>query len=124
MRFIGNVIWLIFGGWCLALEYLIGGVILCITIIGIPFGLQAFKLGMLAIWPFGWEAVRVEKDDGCLTLFMNVLWLLVGGIWLCLMHTVYGMIFCLTIIGIPFGMQHFKLLGLAVSPFGREIRRR
>lgn len=105
----------------MALEYLISGVLLCITIIGIPFGIQIFKLGFFALLPFGQKAVDTPSSGGCLSIFMNILWLILGGIWIALSHIVFGLILCITIIGIPFGMQHFKLAGIALTPFGREI---
>ena len=97
------------------------GLILMITIIGIPFGLQSMKLGMLAIWPFGTKVKWRESQPGCLSIFMNVLWFFVGGIWIWLTHIFYGLIFCITIIGIPFGKMHFRLAKLALSPFGKEL---
>lgn len=122
MRFLGNIIWLIFGGFCTAIEYFVGGLALCLTIIGIPFGIQVMKLGLLALWPFGQDVYAVEERGGCLSTVFNVIWLFIGGIWICLTHLLFGFILIITIIGIPFGKQHFKLAGLALSPFGREIR--
>lgn len=122
MRTIGNLIWIVFGGIIIFLEYLIASLILCITIIGIPFGLQTFKLAGLALWPFGKEIVHTRDANGCLSIFMNLIWLIFGGIWICLTHLVFALLFAITIIGIPFAMQHLKLAGLALTPFGREIR--
>ena len=107
MKTLGNIIWVVFGGLHIALEYFIAGLILMITIIGIPFGLQSLKLGMLAIWPFGTKVKWRESQPGCLSIFMNVLWFFVGGIWIWLTHIFYGLIFCITIIGIPFGKMHY-----------------
>ena len=121
MKLLGNLIWLIFGGFMIALEYLVASFILMITIIGIPFGLQTLKLAMLALWPFGYTTRQSAVGTGCLSTIFNVLWLICGGIWICLTHLFWGAILCITIIGIPFGMQHFKLAGLALTPFGREI---
>lgn len=121
MKTIGNVIWVLFGGFFIALEYFIAGFLMMITIIGIPFGLQAFKLGILALWPFGATIKEDESSSGCLSLFMNILWILIGGIWIALSHLFWGLLFCITIIGIPFGMQHFKLIRLALFPFGKKI---
>lgn len=121
MKILGNFIWLIFGGIIIAVEYFIGSIILMITIIGIPFGLQTLKMASLAIWPFGRDSRVQERASGCLYILMNVLWLLCGGIWITVTHAIFGAILCLTIIGIPFGLQHFKLTGLALSPFGRVI---
>ena len=123
MKIIGNSIWVIFGGLILALEYAICGLIWCITIIGIPFGIQLFKCASLALWPFGREVRNKQNSTGCLSTGMNVLWFLLGGIWLALEHVIAGLIFCITIIGIPFGKQHFKLAAIALTPFGREIGR-
>lgn len=122
MKTAGNIIWIIFGGLHIALEYFIAGLLLMLTIIGIPFGLQSIKLGILAIWPFGKEVKWGESEPGCLSIVMNVLWLIVGGIIICLTHFFYGVLLCITIIGIPFGMMHFRLAGLALSPFGKEVR--
>ena len=123
MKIIGNIIWVIFGGLILALEYAICGLIWCITIIGIPFGIQLFKCASLALWPFGREVRNKQNSTGCLSTGMNVLWFLLGGIWLALEHVIAGLIFCITIIGIPFGKQHFKLAVIVFTPFGREIGR-
>ena len=121
MKTIGNIIWIIFGGLHIALEYFIAGLVLMLTIIGIPFGLQSMKLGMLTIWPFGTKVKWKPSQPGCLSIFMNVLWFFVGGIWIWLTHVFYGLIFCITIIGIPFGKMHFRLAKLALSPFGKEL---
>jgi uncharacterized membrane protein YccF (DUF307 family) len=121
MSFLGNLIWLIFGGLIVALEYLVSSILLFSTIIGIPFGLQTLKLAGLALWPFGKDTRVVETSQGCLSTLMNLVWILVGGIWICLSHVVFGIILGITIIGIPFAKQHFKLATLALTPFGREI---
>lgn len=121
MGCLGNIIWIIFGGFAIALEYFISGFLLCCTIIGIPFGLQVFKLGILALMPFGQEVTPSNETSGCLSTVMNIIWLFIGGIWIALSHLVLGTIFCITIIGIPFGLQHFKLMKLAFTPFGRTI---
>jgi len=121
MKVLGNIIWLIFGGIVIAIEYFIGSLALIITIIGIPFGIQTLKMGALAIWPFGRDTRVHERASGCLYILMNVLWLICGGIWIALTHALFGMLLCITIIGIPFGMQHFKLTAIALNPFGRDI---
>jgi uncharacterized membrane protein YccF (DUF307 family) len=95
--------------------------VLIITIIGIPFGIQTMKMGLLALWPFGRETKSVPGSTGCLATLMNVLWVFCGGIWISLSHLLFGLLLCITIVGIPFGMQHFKLAALALTPFGREI---
>ncbi len=121
MNILGNILWLLFGGLFTALGYFIGGLLLCITIIGIPFGVQLFKLGTLALWPFGYTSVASDRAGGCLYVIVNIIWALTGGISLALSHLFFGAILCITIIGIPFGMQHFKLMPLAFTPFGRDI---
>jgi uncharacterized membrane protein YccF (DUF307 family) len=121
MRFLGNLIWLIFGGFIIAIEYLIGSMILMITIVGIPFGVQTLKMAALAIWPFGRDTRVHARASGCLYILMNVLWLISGGLWIAITHAVFGLILCITIIGIPFGLQHFKLTAIALNPFGRDI---
>ena len=121
MKLLGNIIWLIFGGINIALEYFVAGLILMLTIVGIPFGLQSFKLGILALWPFGTKVEWMQSQPGCLSTFMNVLWFFVGGIWIFLTHIFYGFILCITIIGIPWGKMHFRLAKLALSPFGRAV---
>ena len=122
MRFILNLLWLIFGGLWTALFYVISSFLLIITIIGIPFGLQTLKLAMLALWPFCKTISERKGGMGCLNVFLNVFWLIFGGIEICFSHLIWGLICCITIIGIPFGKQHFKMASLALFPFGREIR--
>ncbi|MCD6201265.1 MAG: YccF domain-containing protein [Bacteroidales bacterium] len=121
MSTLGNVLWLLFGGILIAIEYLISSVLLMITIIGIPFGFQTLKLAELALWPFGREAVPTDETGGCLSVFMNVLWIFIGGFWIALSHLAMALILFITIIGIPFAIQHIKLAGLALTPFGRMI---
>ena len=122
MKFLGNIIWLIFGGLVTAIEYVVASLGMMITIIGIPFGLQTMKLGILALWPFG-SKVTDTGSSGCLSVCMNVLWIILGGIWICLTHLLFGILLWITIIGIPFGNQHFKMAKLALTPFGKEIVR-
>ena len=102
MKTLGNIIWVLFGGLAMAVEYIMSGVMLCLTIIGIPFGLQVIKLGLLAV-------------------LMNILWFLLGGIIIVLSHVFFGIVFYITIIGIPFGNMHFRLARLALTPFGKEV---
>ncbi len=113
--------WLVFGGIIISAEYLISSILLMVTIIGIPFGLQTLKLAMLALWPFGAETRLKPGNPGCFSTLMNVVWILIGGIWISLTHLAFGILFAITIIGLPFALQHFKLAGLALTPFGREI---
>jgi len=121
MRILGNILWLILGGIITAVEYFISSIILMITIIGIPFGIQTLKLGLLALWPFGKTTVQSDRSSGCLYILVNIIWIFVGGIWIALSHLFFGIILYITIIGIPFGNQHFKLASLALAPFGRDI---
>ena len=121
MNTLGNIIWLIFCGIIIAIEYLVSSLLLIITIIGIPFGIQTIKLAGLALWPFGKEVKHTESASGCLSIFMNILWILVGGIWISITHLLFGIILAITIIGIPFARQHFKLALLSLSPFGKTL---
>ncbi len=122
MNFLLNIIWVVFGGLMIAIEYIISSVALMITIIGIPFGLQTIKLAQVAIWPFGTDVVSDGFPSGCVAGIMNIIWWFVGGIPIALTHLGWGLLFCITIIGIPFGKQHFKLMKLALFPFGKSLR--
>ena len=121
MKFIGNLLWIIFGGLLISLYYALIGLLFCITIVGIPFGIQLFKMAGLALWPFGHDVTPGPKDTGCLSILMNIIWIVFGGIEIALMHVGLGIAFCVTIIGIPFGLQHFKMALLALMPFGKQI---
>lgn len=118
-----NVLWLVFGGLFTAIEYLVSSLLMMLTIVGIPFGIQTLKLAELALWPFGKEVRSGTRSGGCLYILMNILWIFLGGIWISLSHLAFGVLLCITIIGIPFGLQHFKLAGLALTPFGKDIVR-
>jgi uncharacterized membrane protein YccF (DUF307 family) len=118
---LGNIIWILFGGLVAALGYLVGGAILCLTIIGIPFGLQCFKLAGFVLWPFGRAAVSTPASGSCLGTLMNIVWILCGGLWVALAHVVFGLLLFITIIGIPFARQHFKLVEVSLMPFGKRI---
>jgi uncharacterized membrane protein YccF (DUF307 family) len=121
MNFIGNLIWLIFGGLAAALGYIVGGFILCLTIIGIPFGLQCFKIAGLVLWPFGRRIVSTSNSMGCLSIIFNIIWLLCGGLYTALVHLVFAFLLAITIIGIPFARQHLKLMELSLMPFGKQV---
>ena len=121
MRTIGNIIWFIFGGFMISIEYFVASAALLITIIGIPFGMQTIKLGLLSLWPMGTKIQDAKVMPGCLNLIMNIIWIFIGGFWIALTHLFWGVLLCITIIGIPFGKQHFKLIRLALFPFGKEI---
>jgi uncharacterized membrane protein YccF (DUF307 family) len=121
MNFLGNIIWLLFGGLIAALGYVIGGFALCVTIIGIPWGLQCFKLAAVVLWPFGKKIVPRQGGTGCLSLLCNIIWLLCGGLYTALVHLVFAAILFITIIGIPFARQHLKLMELSLLPFSRDV---
>lgn len=121
MQTVLNIIWVVFGGLMIAIEYALSSVAMMLTIIGIPFGLQTLKLALVALWPFGTVVYDGTWPSGCLAGVMNVIWWFVGGIPIALTHLFWGVLFCITIVGIPFGMQHFKLMKLAFFPFGKNI---
>lgn len=121
MKILGNIIWVVFGGLMIAIEYVISSIAMMATIIGIPFGLQTMKLSMVALWPFGTSVESTGWPSGCLAAIMNVIWWFLGGFAIALTHICWGIIFYITIIGIPFGNQHFKLARLALFPFGKTI---
>ena len=121
MSLLMNILWMLFGGIVTAVEYLISSLGMMFTIIGIPFGLQTLKLSLLALCPFGKEIQTTPQAGGCLSVIMNILWIVMGGFWISLTHLGFGLLLCITIVGIPFGRQHFKLAGLALTPFGKQI---
>ncbi|MCF7803524.1 MAG: YccF domain-containing protein [Candidatus Marinimicrobia bacterium] len=123
MSLLGNLLWIIFGGGIfIFLEYMISGLLMCLTIIGIPFGIQSMKLSILGLFPFGVKIEHGNSADSPLSLIMNVIWILLGGIWISLTHVIFAILTAVTIIGIPFAKQHLKLARLAFTPFGIELR--
>ena len=102
MSFLMNILWLLLGGIFTAVEYVVASLGMMITIIGIPFGIQTLKMSLLALWPFGKEVQTTPQAGGCLSIVMNIIWILIGGIWISLSHLVFGILLCITIIGIPF----------------------
>lgn len=120
LRFLLNVIWLIFCGFWAFLSWLLAGVIMCILIITIPFGIQAFKIAIFTLWPFGRTLVKRE-DAGAPSTVGNVIWLILAGWWLAIMHIVTGVLLFITIIGIPLALGNWKLVPISLWPFGREI---
>lgn len=123
MNLFGNIIWLIFGGFIVCLEYLASGFVLCCTIIGIPFGLQCFKIGIMSLLPFG-QGIRNAPQPigvGCISVIFNIIWIVFAGFWIALTHLFFGVLLAITIVGIPFARQHFKLMELSFSPFGKEL---
>ena len=115
MSFIGNLIWFLLGGFILGLGWIIAGILWCITIIGIPLGIQCFKIAGVAMFPFG---RKVVNNGSAMSLLLNILWICISGVELAVCHLVIGLLFCITIIGIPFGRQHFKLAQVALMPIG------
>ncbi|MBI9044531.1 MAG: YccF domain-containing protein [Anaerolineaceae bacterium] len=122
MEAIGNIIWLIFGGFLAGLGYILGGMLMCITIIGIPFGVQSMKLGVATLTPFGREIVLREDRGGVLELIFNIIWAILFGWEIAIINLVSAIILALTIVGLPFAKQCFKLIPLALFPFGKELR--
>lgn len=121
MKLLGNIIWLATGGLITAFMYWVAGVVMCVTIIGIPFGAQLFKVGTMVLWPFGHDLVPKENANGCLTISFNILWILFGWWEIALTHLFFGLVLCCTIVGIPWGMQHFKLAIGSLLPFGKIV---
>lgn len=119
MRLVGNIIWILLGGIWIALWWLLVGVVFCITVIGIPLGRQCFKMASLTLAPFGKEIVY---GGGAPSIIANVFWVLLAGIPTALGYLVAGVINCITVIGIPFGIQSFKMAKLSFLPFGAEVR--
>jgi len=122
MKILGNILWLILGGLVIALIYYLVGLLMCLTFIGIPFGLQLFKLGTYALWPFGRELVNGPGEPGCVSVVMNLIWILLGWWEIAVIHLFCALICFISIIGIPWGVQHFKMAIASVFPFGKEIR--
>lgn len=120
MRALLNIIWLVFAGLWMAIAYVVAGVICCVLIITIPFGIASFRIAGYALWPFGRTVVR-RRDAGMASMIGNVIWLLVAGIWLALGHIGTGIALCLTIIGIPLGLASFKMVPISLLPLGSEI---
>ena len=119
MHLLGNLIWMIFGGIVSFALWFAAGLVCCITIIGIPFGLQCFKIASLILWPFGKDVEIGHFGLG--GLLGNLIWILVLGWELCITHLVIGLVLCITIVGIPFARQHFKFAKLSLVPFGARI---
>jgi uncharacterized membrane protein YccF (DUF307 family) len=122
MSLIGNIIWLIFGGFLTGLGYIVGGLSICCTIIGIPFGIQSIKIGFATMTPFGKEIVESENANNTLQTIFNIIWILLFGWGIAIAHLVSALILAITIIGLPFAKQHIKLVNLALFPFGRELK--
>ncbi|MCY4413305.1 MAG: YccF domain-containing protein [Caldilineaceae bacterium] len=121
MSIFGNVIWLIFGGLIAALGYILGGLLLCLTVIGIPFGMQSMKIGFATLAPFGKEVVEMKEANSTLRILFNLVWLILFGWEIALAHLLSALILTITVLGIPFAKQHFKLIPLSLFPFGRSL---
>jgi len=121
MRILGNLIWWLFGGLEAAIGYFTGSLAMAVTIVGIPAALQTLKIGLLCLWPFGAKVTKGDFPPGCLRIPLNLLWLICGGLYSCLCHLVFGLLLFITILGIPFAKQHFKLARLSLLPFGRNV---
>ena len=122
MSFLGNLIWLIFGGIFPGLGYIIGGLALCLTIVGIPFGVRTIKLGIATMFPFGKDLVEDEESKGTLNMIFNVAWLLLFGWEIALSHLLAGALLAVTIIGLPFAKQHIKLIPMSLFPFSYVLK--
>lgn len=120
MRLILNVIWLVLAGFWMAVGYAVAGIICCILIITIPWGIASFRIANYALWPFGREVVD-KPGAGAGSLLGNVIWIVVAGLWLAIGHIVTGIALCVTIIGIPLGVANFKLVKVSLVPLGKEI---
>ena len=115
-----NIIWLVLSGFWLFLSYLLAGIICCILIVTIPFGIASFRIGLYALWPFGRQVIS-RPEAGVFTLLGNVIWVIVAGVWIAIEHIIGGVLLCLTIIGMPLGIANFKMVPVALMPLGKEI---
>ena len=120
MRMVLNVLWLVLSGLWLAIAYVFVGLVLCILIITIPFGIASFRIAAFVLWPFG-RAVVPKPGAGAPSFIGNVIWFILAGIWLALGHLLTGVLLCLTIIGIPLGLGNFKMIPVALAPLGKDI---
>ncbi|MDY2634100.1 MAG: YccF domain-containing protein [Prevotella sp.] len=121
MKLLGNILWLVFGGLEAAIGYFTGSLALALTIVGIPWAYQTFKIGVLCLWPFGTEVNDSDSPMGCLNLLLNIVWIIFGGLWAWLAHIFFGLLLFVSIIGIPFSRQHFKMARLSLAPFGKDV---
>ena len=122
MNVLGNVLWFFLGGFIIVIFYILGSLLLIITIVGIPFGIETLKMAGFAMAPFGREAIPGQRASGCLYLLLNILWIVFAGVALAITHLVLALLFAITIIGIPFAKQHVKMATLSLMPFGMDIR--
>ena len=122
MHFVGNLLFFALGGFLIFIGYVLGGILLCLTIIGIPFGLMCFKLAGGVIAPFGREVRETEPPGGPVSLIMNIIWIILPGLELAIMHLLLALLFLLTIVAYPLAVQHMKLVPMALMPFGHVMR--
>ena len=122
MSLLGNILWLIFGGFIAGMMYIIGGLLLCLTIVGIPFGLQSIRIGVANFTPFGKEIVEANRTGGCLGLVFDIIWILLFGWEIAIAHLISAGLLAITIVGIPFSLQHLKLIPVALFPFNYELK--
>jgi uncharacterized membrane protein YccF (DUF307 family) len=122
MSLIGNILWLIFGGFLSGLGYILAGLLLCLTIIGIPFGLMSMRIGVATFAPFGKQVVERSNANSALRILFNIIWLVLFGWGIALSHLAAALVLFVSIIGIPFAVQHIKLIPLALFPFGRDLQ--
>jgi uncharacterized membrane protein YccF (DUF307 family) len=120
VRTLLNVLWLVLSGFWLALGYAVAGLLMCLLIITIPFGIASFRLAAYVLWPFGRTLVR-RPDAGVASTIGNIVWFLLVGLWMAVAHLILGILLCITIIGIPLGLGNFKLAAVAIAPLGKEI---
>ena len=121
MKILGNLIWWLCGGLEAAIGYFTGSLAMACTVVGIPVALQTFKIGLLCLWPFGAEVRSADMPPAWLRIPLNILWFIFGGLWAWLMHVAFGLLLYITIVGIPFGNQHFKMARLSLAPFGKDV---
>ena len=121
MKILGNLLWWLFGGLEAAIGYFSGSLAVACTIVGIPVALQTFKIGLLCLWPFGAKVKKTDSPTGCIRVPLNILWVIFGGFWAWLNHIFFGVLLYITIVGIPFGRQHFKMARLSLAPFGKDV---
>ena len=122
MSLLGNIVFFVFGGFLIFLGYILGGILLCLTIVGIPFGFQCFKLAGGVLAPFGRDVFETEPPGGALSLILNIIWIILPGLELAIMHLFLAAFFAITIIGFPLAVQHMKLVKVALLPFGHRMR--
>lgn len=122
MKTLGNLVWWLFGGLEAAVGYFTASLAIACTIVGIPVALQTFKIGLLCLWPFGSQVVDTDSPTGCIRIPLNALWILFGGLWAWCSHVFFGIVLYISIVGIPFGKQHFKMARLSLAPFGKEVK--